>query len=108
NRLLDLHSEVTHQVAVTLPAGEQLYVRTYTRQEAPLKMTPGATVSCASLKLGASAAAKGSIDASHERGLFAAAYGPSYYRGFVDKNDELQSVPLKSTGVVLYTEPRKS
>src|SRR5262249_24019521 len=72
------------------------------------KLSEGATVSFAALHLGSSTAARGAIDASHERGLFAAAYGPGYYRGFVDKNDELAPVPLAPSGVVLYTQPRRN
>jgi hypothetical protein len=104
NRLVDLHSEGSHEVAVALPAGEPLYLRTYSRREATLKLAEGSVVRFAALKLRESFSSRGAIDASHERGLFATAYGPAYYRGFVDKNDELAAVPLQ-TSLVLYTTP---
>ncbi len=105
NRLLDLRSEPAHVVALALPAGEPLFVRTYDDREAALRLAPGATVTFAELPLAASARRRGAIDLSLHQGLFATSYGPRYYRGFVDRNEGLPAVPVRDDKLALLDAP---
>lgn len=82
-RVLDAHVSREHQAAIALPSGAAVFVRT-PHGEARLA-SHGKPVAAADVKLApATVAARGGIDADYRDNLFAAAYGPTYYRGFVD------------------------
>jgi hypothetical protein len=93
-RIADLRSEANHYVRVLVPTGRPLFVRS-ADGEAAVTVGAGERVSFASLRMRPRAmSARGALDVSLQRGLFAAPFGPSYYRGFVDQADELLPVPL--------------
>jgi Caspase domain len=95
NRIADFHAEPGQRVSVALPSDRKVFVR-HRRGEAPVRAPAGATVSLEGLRFAeAGLTARGAIDSSLERGLFAAAYGPRYYRGYVDQNQELSPVPVR-------------
>jgi hypothetical protein len=94
NRMADLHVEPGHRVSLALPSERALFV-SQRRGEARLRAKAGTTVSLDGLQLARSdSAVRGAIDSSLARGLFATAYGPRYYRGYVDQNQELAPVPV--------------
>ncbi len=94
NRLLDLHAEPGSAVSVVLPVGRTLYVRGK-HGEVSLSPRADAVLAFEDMRfLPSSTTTRGSLGSSLQRGLFAASYGPHYYRGFVDKNEELVPVPL--------------
>jgi len=95
NRLLDLHAEPGSAVNVVLPVGRILYVRG-TLGEVSLSPRADSVLAFEDMRFQkATTATRGSLDGSLQRGLFAASYGPHYYRGYVDKNEELVPVPLE-------------
>ncbi len=104
-RILDLRSEHQHYVRVVVPSGQRLFVRSM-RGEAEVTIAAGRQSAFDQLAMRARGVrARGSLDLSLERGLFAAAFGPSYYRGFVDRTEEIAAVPLRITdpGAALHT-----
>jgi hypothetical protein len=105
NRLLDLRAEPLLSVTLSLPAEGMLYVRN-DRGEAAMSPLPGATVRFEDLRLAATEVrARGALDSALRRGLFATRYGPDYYRGFVDRSDELVPVPLSEADLVAQAGP---
>lgn len=50
---------------------------------------------------------RGAVDAAFRRGLFAAPYGPAYYRGFVDSHKMIAAPPAEPSPVVAASEPRR-
>ena len=94
NRLLDLHAEPGSAVSVVLPVGRMLYVRG-THGEVTLSPRADSVLAFEDMRfLPSSTAARGALGTALQRGLFAASYGPHYYRGYVDKNEDLVPVPL--------------
>jgi hypothetical protein len=94
SRVVELHAERGHAVTVALPAGQPLFVRGG-RGEAELTVAAGETRDFSSLSFRTPASgARGAIESSFERGLFATAFGPHYYRGFVDQSDDMVPVAL--------------
>lgn len=94
NRLVDLRSELGARVELVLPAGQPLFVRG-ARGEAEVQLGAGERRSLATLPIrGSSMRARGAIESSLRRGLFATQFGPSYYRGFVDRRDDVDPVSL--------------
>jgi Caspase domain len=88
NRLADLRSEPGFSIGLVLPADELIYLRVEGGQEAALRLRPGQVQDVAQLAFNpASTRARGAVDRMLRRGLFAAAFGPAYYRGFVDRTD---------------------
>jgi hypothetical protein len=105
NRLADFHSEPGHPVVLLLPSDRALFVH-HGRREARLDAAAGATIRLEELRFAESGfAARGALDLSLQRGLFATAYGPRYYRGYVDQNQELTPVPVPDEPLV--TQPPK-
>jgi hypothetical protein len=93
-RIADLRNEPHHYMRLLVPSGRRLFVRS-DRAEAEVTVPAGARVSLDALTLrDRGLHARGALDVSLQRGLFAAAFGPSYYSGFVDRSDELGAVPL--------------
>jgi hypothetical protein len=84
-RLVTANAEAGFGMAFALPAGVPLFLRTPSA-EAIFEVHEGGAVSLRALpRAPASIAPRGSIAAALDRGLFVTAYGPSYYRGFVDR-----------------------
>jgi hypothetical protein len=93
-RIADLHSEQTHHVRLLVPSAHRLFVRNE-RGEAMVRVRPGQSLALDDLRLRARGfRVRGAVDLSLQRGLFAAAFGPAYYRGFVDSADQWIPVPL--------------
>ena len=97
NRLADVHAEDGFRVALSLPPAEPLYVRTRAG-EAELTLALGARVPFDALAFHRpESSARGAVDASLQRGIFANPFGPVYYRGFVDAHPaEFLAVPSGS------------
>jgi hypothetical protein len=94
NRLLDMRADRGLRVALAVPAGDTLYVRT-ARGESVIRLNPRETIDIETLPFApAPTRSRGALDAALRRGLFAAEFGPSYYRGFVDRSDDLLAVDL--------------
>jgi hypothetical protein len=88
NRLADLRSEPGFRIGLVLPADELIYLRAEDGQEVALRLRPGESRDVAQLALSPAATRpRGAVDLMLRRGLFAAAFGPAYYRGFVDQTD---------------------
>jgi hypothetical protein len=97
-RIADLNGEGDHYLRVLVPSNRKLFVRA-AGGEAQLTLSPGRRAHFDELVLRRHPMrARGSLDLSLQRGLFAATFGPAYYRGFVDNADEFASVPLPTTG----------
>lgn len=93
-RIADLRSERDHFLRLLVPSGRLLFVRGQLG-EARLMLAPGEQAHFDTLALQPrTMQPKGVLDLSLRRGLFATTFGPSYYRGFVDRNDELLPVSL--------------
>jgi hypothetical protein len=94
NRLGELSPERGFRFEVFVPSREPLYVRS-DDGEAEIQLEPGAKVALASIPMKTSAErARGSVEGSLRRGLFATPFGPSYYRGFVNGRPEMSAVSL--------------
>jgi hypothetical protein len=106
NRLTDVNAEPGHDVSIVLPADQTLFIRAR-RGEAVLRVPAGGRVALESLVFGEpSSRARGALDESLRRGLFASPYGPLYYRGFVDAHsDELVPVPEPPADPLRMTIP---
>lgn len=98
HRLVDLRSESDQVVHLLVPVGGRLFVRT-ADAEAQVRLGPGERMAFERLALRERGLrARGALDLSLERGLFAASFGPAYYRGFVDRaEDDFTAVPLVAT-----------
>jgi hypothetical protein len=94
NRLLDMHADRGSQVALAVPAGDTLYLRTE-RGESIIRLSPRQTLDFESLSFAPrETRSRGALDTALRRGLFATEFGPSYYRGFVDSAEDLPAVDL--------------
>jgi hypothetical protein len=83
-RLADVNREPSSTTQVALPSQTELFLRTPTG-EATFSLAPEQVLALSDLHLQpASVVARGAIASALSRGLFAAPYGPIYYRGFVD------------------------
>jgi hypothetical protein len=92
NRLLDMRADRNLRVRLALPGGDTLYLRNE-RREATFRPEPSQRLRFEELRATPmSLRARGSVDSALRRGLFAAQFGPGYYRGFVDRADDLVSV----------------
>lgn len=93
-RIADLRSEQDQQVRLLVPGGQRLFVRGVT-SEAEVMVPVGGRVAFDTLAMRTRTLhARGALDLSLARGLFASTFGPSYYRGYVDHSEELVAVPL--------------
>jgi len=94
NRLVDLRVEGAAKLALTLPAGSRLFVYSHAGEGETL-LQPNRSVPFTSLSLRRSTLRqRGAIDSALKRGLFATAFGPSYYRGFIDAQPEFVPVSI--------------
>ena len=91
-RLADLRPESGYRFTLLLPPSRPLYVRSKT-DEAELRVKSGETVTLEGLqRRPPSTRQRDALDTSLRRGLFASAFGPTYYRGFVDAREDLLPV----------------
>jgi hypothetical protein len=106
-RLADVHPEPGFRFDLLVPAGQAIFVRS-ARGEARVQLRPGEARALDQLRFGpADSVARGALGASLARGLFATAFGPLYYRGFVDGRDELVAVPLAVQREATATTPAR-
>jgi len=97
NRLVELHSDESYPFRLYLPAGEPLYLVS-PGKTVEFQGRPGDWLSVAQLGARPSEMrARGTMAAALRRGLFAASFGPSYYRGFVDSAVGMISVDFAAT-----------
>jgi hypothetical protein len=93
NRLVDVHAEPGSAILLSVPAASTLYVHT-DAGEAVVRAAPGSRIDLDTLTFArARAAARGAVESSLHEGLFATAFGPAYYRGFVDRATDLVAIP---------------
>lgn len=97
-RLLDSHPEAGAQISYRFSAERPFYIISPDGESA-ITPTAGQDLDLATLPAGMSQARpRGSLETSMRKGLFATAYGPAFYRGFVGRQGELIAVPLPSSG----------
>ncbi len=97
-RVLDSHPEADAPISYRLSSERPLYV-IFPDGEAAITPTAGQALDVATLPVAASQGrSRGSLESSMRKGLFATAYGPSFYRGFVGRQGDLIAVPLPSSG----------
>jgi len=87
-----MRSEENYDYQLYLPAGEPLYLVSDART---LEFTgaPGELLDIDKLVVRrADTRARGALASALRRGLFAASFGPNYYRGFVDSSPDIASV----------------
>jgi hypothetical protein len=106
NRLLDLRAESGFVVDLLVPAGEPVLVSNETGEAHILPSADRPTnLEEVVLESGYSRQ-RGAAAESMRRGLFAAEFGPSYYRGFVDNSDsQVVPVELLPAGVRIAPNP---
>jgi hypothetical protein len=94
NRILDMRADRGYEVALAVPAEDTLYLRT-ARGESVLRLKPHETVDMETLPFTqAELRSRDALNAALRRGLFATEFGPAYYRGFVDRSDDLLAVDV--------------
>jgi len=105
NRLADVHTERRFKVTLRLPPNRKIFVRS-TALEAEIFALAGTEVAFSELPLRAtSSRARGELELSLAHGLFATPFGPSYYRGFVDRQNDLVPVSIPDTDFVAPIPP---
>jgi hypothetical protein len=112
NRLVDMRADRGVQVALALPAEHTLYLKS-ARGESVIRLKAAETLDVETVPFSnAPVRSRGALDAALRRGLFATEFGPAYYRGFVDRSDDLLAVDLpevdSSAGVGTAGEVRRS
>jgi hypothetical protein len=92
--IASVRTEPGFVATVVVPAGGTAYVRSDAR-EARFEIRPGQTVAFDDLAFDApSTRARGALADAMSRGLFATAFGPSYYMGCIDQAPEFIPVGL--------------
>ncbi len=92
-------------MTLAVPAGETLYLRNK-RGQTTVRLAAGERYALDRVQFAEDEVrARGALESALRRGLFATTFGPSYYRGFVDRGDELVPVPLPEAEVVLTASP---
>ena len=95
-RYLDAHMSDDSTTALALPADTPVFVRTE-NEEAELVLKPGARVNFGELQFHPRVErARGGIATMFREALFASPFGPTYYRGFIDRSGGM-SVNFPST-----------
>jgi hypothetical protein len=92
NRLVEMRAEESYDYQLYLPAGEPLYFVSATKT---LEFTgaQGEVLSVDKLVVRrVETQSRGALASALRRGLFAASFGPNYYRGFVDSSTDMASV----------------
>jgi len=102
-RLLDAYVEKNGAVRLLVPAGERLYL-VRADGEVEIREVAGAAVDLGRLRVRRrESVARGALDESLRRGLFATAFGPSFYRGYVSQQPDLLAVEFEPAEVDLRT-----
>jgi hypothetical protein len=84
NRLLDLWTEPGFAVSLLVPAGARILLASE-KGEAAIVTSPDAATNLETIALASPRTrARGTMGELLRRGLFATAFGPAYYQGFVD------------------------
>jgi hypothetical protein len=92
NRIADVRTEPDFKIALHVPAGATLFIINGAG-EAEITPSTGARIDLQHVRLHPPALARrGALDLAMQRGLFAAPFGPTYYRGYVDQSQELVAV----------------
>jgi hypothetical protein len=101
-RLATLHGDRDSEADLLLPIGSVLYVRAGSG-EARLQLRAGQVIPFERLDfVTVSGRERGALEDSLREGLFAAAYGRSYYQGIVDQSPGLIPVPFSGIDVGSY------
>lgn len=94
NRLASFNAEPAHRVRLLVPAGIDLFVRAKTG-EAEVQLAAGESLDLDRLVFSALAVrSRGAVEQSLRNGLFASRFGPSYYCGFMDRNEDLVTLAM--------------
>jgi hypothetical protein len=97
NRLLDLHAERNHEVSLSLPSEENLFLRN-DEGETSIWIQTGNKIEIADVRVSTPVStARGSITTAFRDGLFRAPFGPAYYRGFADRVGAISVTTTEST-----------
>lgn len=103
-RLVEGRPELGFTMTVALPANRTLFLRRG-EHETEFVLRPGADLDFRSLALRPRASrTRGSLESALRVGLFAAQYGPAYYRGYVDRADGV-TVPAVVSGARVLEAP---
>jgi hypothetical protein len=106
NRLLDLRAEPALRVSLAVPAGETLYLHTHTGGAA-VRLVSGQRLTFDRVQIAESdTRARGALASALRRGLFATSFGPGYYRGFVDHQEDMVAVEPREADLVPAPEPQ--
>jgi len=93
-RHADVYAEPGFQMRLAVPTGGTLFVRNRSG-EATLTPRAGDEIRLSTVQFAEpKTRLRGALDEAMRRGLFAAPFGPTYYRGFVDRSRDLVSVPF--------------
>lgn len=99
NRLVEMRSEDHFRFQLYLPPDEPLYFVS-TAKTVEFEARAGDVLDADELALRqADLRPRGAMSAALRRGLFAAPFGPNYYRGFVDRSAEMLSVDFRQPGL---------
>lgn len=100
-RLIDMRAETAFRVSLAVPAGETLFVRNKHGQ-ATVRLAAGERFALDRVQLADNdVRARGALESALRRGLFATTFGPGYYRGFVDRSEDLAAVQVSEAEVLV-------
>ncbi len=111
-RVADAHAERSARLRIAVPADAPLFVQRHGR-EAMIIPHAGETIRASDVRFSeTSTRSRGAVAHELERGLFAAPFGPTYYKGFVDArgdaavtfdlNKEQAKVRSKAPAIALW------
>jgi hypothetical protein len=93
-RLADVFAERDRPIALQLPSDQPLYL-VRPDGEVPIPAGAGPVIALETLPAAQPRArARGALDSAMRKGLFATAFGPSFYRGYVSQQPDLVAVEL--------------
>lgn len=99
NRILDVNVERGFREALAVPAG-RLFLRS-TEGELTVDLRAGDRLDLSTLRWAqGTSRTRGAVENAMEQGLFATAYGPHYYRAFLDGRDDLRAVSIAESADV--------
>ncbi len=103
NRLVEMRSEEHYHFQLYLPPDEPLYFVSAAKT-VEFEARAGDVLDADQLALRqADLSPRGAMSAALRRGLFAAPFGPNYYRGFVDRSAEMLSVDFRQPGLSIIS-----
>ncbi|MCC6808276.1 MAG: caspase family protein [Deltaproteobacteria bacterium] len=104
-RVADAHLEQRARFRMALPIDSPVFIRN-AGGEVLVQAKAGETINAGDLRFSqGTTKARGAVAFELQRGLFAAAYGPTYYRGFVDAKGD---VPVSFEVNAALTPPAKA